>query len=124
MTTRFAGQDIYSVVPLTADDGSLIPKTTEGIIAELRSLVGDSREQSAEILAAMGQLWNGTNLNEVAARLVHFNGNTRVQRILESARWVFREQDVAEWPNRGRQRPLLAITQALNTPRKFDQQRC
>jgi len=124
MTTRFANQVFSPLAALAGDAGSVSPKTTEGLIAEVRSLVGDSREQKAEILAAMGRLWNGANPNQIASQLVHFQGNTRAQQILESARWVFRDQNVADWPNRGRQRPLLAIEQALNTPTKFDQRRC
>lgn len=121
MKTRFPNQ-VFS--PLAADAGNVSPKNTEELIAELQSLVGDSREQSAEILAAMGRLWNCADLHQVASQLVHFRGNTRAQQILESARWVFRDQNVADWPNRGRQRPLLAIEQALNTPTKYDQRRC
>jgi hypothetical protein len=107
-----------------ASDAKVLTKSTEELIVELQALVCGSPEQRSEILAAMQRLWNCADLNEVADQLVQFKGDIRVRRLLESAQWVFQSQDVADWPNRGRQRPLYAIERALNTPMKFDERRC
>lgn len=87
--------------------------STTALISELRQLVGNSPACRAEMLTAMRALWNCAALDRVASDLVHCRDADRARLILESAEWVFQWQDISEWPDHGRQRPLMAIEEAL-----------
>ncbi len=93
--------------------------TMDALVTDLERLVEDSPELRAEMLTAMRRLWNCADADRVASDLKHFKGNSQARMVLDAAHWLFCCQDVADWPRKGRQRPLQVIERALS-PRNTD----